>query len=202
MVTPIDDVTAEELDRIAEWAKSEGQSLYVATDLIQRLVAAARRGLPPADPSSVYPYTIPGHPGPEYFAGLPEKYQNNTVSPSPQGDAGLPNKEKFVGQDIAGVKRLGEPDEGYPFVRAAFINAIAEEGTKAEAVEWLQKEWNARHHWHQKASRLAAALQILCAEVSGLPAFERELREAIGNTNYNVLIEKLHDARSALGRDE
>jgi hypothetical protein len=25
---------------------------------------------------------------------------------------------------------------------AAFINAIAEEGTKAEAVEWLQKTWN------------------------------------------------------------
>jgi hypothetical protein len=29
-----------------------------------------------------------------------------------------------------------------PFVRAAFINAIAEEGSKAEAVEWLQKTWN------------------------------------------------------------
>ena len=25
---------------------------------------------------------------------------------------------------------------------AAFINAIAEEGTKDEAVEWLQKTWN------------------------------------------------------------
>ena len=25
---------------------------------------------------------------------------------------------------------------------AAFINAIAEEGTKAEAVEWLQRQWN------------------------------------------------------------
>lgn len=25
---------------------------------------------------------------------------------------------------------------------AAFINAIAEEGTKAEAVEWLQMQWN------------------------------------------------------------
>lgn len=29
-----------------------------------------------------------------------------------------------------------------PHVPAAFINAIAEEGTKAEAVEWLQKTWN------------------------------------------------------------
>lgn len=25
---------------------------------------------------------------------------------------------------------------------AAFINVIAEDGTKAEAVEWLQKTWN------------------------------------------------------------
>ncbi len=30
----------------------------------------------------------------------------------------------------------------YPHVPAAFINAIAEEGTKAEAVEYLQKQWN------------------------------------------------------------
>jgi hypothetical protein len=30
----------------------------------------------------------------------------------------------------------------FPHVPAAFINAIAEEGTKAEAIEWLQKQWN------------------------------------------------------------
>jgi hypothetical protein len=35
-----------------------------------------------------------------------------------------------------------EPSGEYPHVRAAFINAIAEEGTKAEAIEWLQKTWN------------------------------------------------------------
>lgn len=34
------------------------------------------------------------------------------------------------------------PAVAAPYVRAAFINAIAEEGTKAEAVEYLQKEWN------------------------------------------------------------
>lgn len=32
----------------------------------------------------------------------------------------------------------------YPHVPAAFINAIAEEGTKEEAVEFLQKIWNER----------------------------------------------------------
>lgn len=30
----------------------------------------------------------------------------------------------------------------HPNVRAAFINTIAEEGTKAEAIEFLQKQWN------------------------------------------------------------
>ncbi len=30
----------------------------------------------------------------------------------------------------------------YPHVPAAFINAIAEEGTKAEAIEYLQRQWN------------------------------------------------------------
>jgi hypothetical protein len=30
----------------------------------------------------------------------------------------------------------------YPYVPAAFINAVAEEGTLDEAVSWLQKLWN------------------------------------------------------------
>ena len=30
----------------------------------------------------------------------------------------------------------------YPHVPAAFINTIAEEGTKAEAVKYLQKQWD------------------------------------------------------------
>jgi hypothetical protein len=30
----------------------------------------------------------------------------------------------------------------YPHVPAAFINAIADEGTKREAIEWLQKTWD------------------------------------------------------------
>ncbi len=34
-----------------------------------------------------------------------------------------------------------EPKE-YPYARAAFINAIADEGSKAEAIQWLQKTWN------------------------------------------------------------
>lgn len=40
----------------------------------------------------------------------------------------------------------------YPHVPAAFINAIAEEGTKADAIEFLQREWN-------EARALRAALE-------------------------------------------
>jgi hypothetical protein len=37
-----------------------------------------------------------------------------------------------------------------PHVPAAFINAISEEGTKAEAVAFLQKQWNEnRVLWHR-----------------------------------------------------
>lgn len=35
-----------------------------------------------------------------------------------------------------------QSEDAAPHVSAAFINAIAEEGTKTEAVEWLQKTWN------------------------------------------------------------
>lgn len=42
-----------------------------------------------------------------------------------------------------GIK-LGNPNEPviYPHVAAAFINAIAEEGTKEEAIKFLQETWN------------------------------------------------------------
>lgn len=47
-----------------------------------------------------------------------------------------------------------------PHVTASFINAIAEEGTKAEAVEWLQKTWNE-----------------LCAAESRIKELERKVAE-------------------------
>ena len=40
-------------------------------------------------------------------------------------------------------------------VSAAFINAIAEEGTKAEAVEWLQKLWNENCALREECARAA-----------------------------------------------
>ena len=46
---------------------------------------------------------------------------------------------------------------------------------------------------------LSEALRKLEAEVSGLAAFEIEVREAIGNTNWNVLVLRRNEARQALG---
>ena len=59
------------------------------------------------------------------------------------------------------VEILKEKDA--PHVPAAFINAIAEGGTKAEAVQWLQKEWNE----HCRTKEALAQSQAECAELRG-----------------------------------
>jgi predicted metal-dependent hydrolase len=48
----------------------------------------------------------------------------------------------------------------YPHHPAAFINAIAEEGTKAEAIEWLQKTWDELCEVRLELSRLQAQLAL------------------------------------------
>ena len=47
----------------------------------------------------------------------------------------------------------------HPHVPSAFINAIAEEGTKAEAVEYLQKQWNETCALRTEVKLLQKALQ-------------------------------------------
>lgn len=44
-----------------------------------------------------------------------------------------------------------------PHVRAAFINALREEGTKEEAITWLQKTWNERCALEAEKKRLNKA---------------------------------------------
>lgn len=46
----------------------------------------------------------------------------------------------------------------HPHVPAAFINAIREEGTKAEAIDWLQKTWNERCALSARVAQLEEAL--------------------------------------------
>jgi len=57
---------------------------------------------------------------------------------------------------------------------AAFINAIADEGTKAEAVEWLQKTWN----------ELCQAQDALRSLRSATPANARAVAEATMDAAY------------------
>lgn len=47
----------------------------------------------------------------------------------------------------------------YPHVPAAFINAIAEEGTKAEAVAFLQEQWNETCALRKELAALHAKLR-------------------------------------------
>lgn len=50
----------------------------------------------------------------------------------------------------------------YPHVQAAFINAIREEGTKNEACDWLQKEWNKSCALSARVKELEARLKAFC----------------------------------------
>ena len=72
------------------------------------------------------------------------------VSPSPNAALQAPTTEATTAPSQEGVGR-GEPAVAAPtprtdalHFRAAFINAIAEEGTKQEAIAWLQQIWNER----------------------------------------------------------
>lgn len=53
------------------------------------------------------------------------------------------------------------PSEPYPHVSAAFINAIAEGGTKDEAVRWLQLKWNESRALRAHAESLQAEVERL-----------------------------------------
>lgn len=48
---------------------------------------------------------------------------------------------------------------------AAFINAIAEEGSKAEAVSFLQKTWNENCELEAKLRRYRSAMENVCFEL-------------------------------------
>ena len=47
----------------------------------------------------------------------------------------------------------------YPHVPAAFINSIREEGSKADAIAWLQAQWNETCYLREKVKGLEEALK-------------------------------------------
>ena len=65
-----------------------------------------------------------------------------------------------------------------PHTPAAFINAIAEEGSKKEAVEWLQKTWNERC----QLERENEALRRESARADSY--WENEAKRYAGNADY------------------
>lgn len=67
-----------------------------------------------------------------------------------------------------------------PHVPAAFINAIAEEGTKSEAISELQKIWNENCELRQRlATAQAAYLQFIEASDAKLEKAREALEKAL-----------------------
>jgi len=68
-----------------------------------------------------------------------------------------------------------------PHTPAAFINAIAEEGSKKEAIEWLQKIWNERCQLEREneALRKDAESVLLQAREEGRREGMRECKWAL-----------------------
>ncbi len=85
-----------------------------------------------------------------------------------------------------------------PHVSAAFINALAEEGTKDEAVQWLQKTWNdncaLRAHIRMQDS-IGASLK---ARIEELESNERAYEAILGQRTYNEVAEHIAEIESAL----
>lgn len=73
----------------------------------------------------------------------------------------------------------------YPHVPAAFINAIREEGTKAEACDFLQLEWNKSCAQVAEIARLTAALAKVAAERDAIHAVTVEAQNFIAH--YDLL---------------
>jgi hypothetical protein len=53
----------------------------------------------------------------------------------------------------------------YPHVPAAFINALAEEGTKEQCIEWLQKIWNELCYKEKQLEKLSEVLELFDYEI-------------------------------------
>lgn len=77
-----------------------------------------------------------------------------------------------------------------PYRRAAFINAIAEEGMKQEAVQWLQTTWNER-------CELADALEALQAENARLREALDAAKGIVHKAQVSATMELLNMSESA-----
>jgi hypothetical protein len=146
-----------------------------------------------------YPYTIPGHPGPEYFAGLPEKYQNNTLSPSPQGDAGDGTQCRICGQKLVvsticvSCQRGDNPSPDLAGVKERLDQVECEPGYSLVARKTIDEALRVIEQAQARNRVLVEALEKIMdrtdVDVATMPE--------------HVLIRSIRKiARTALGRDE
>lgn len=78
---------------------------------------------------------------------------------------------------VTATKLPDEPTKPFPHVNAAFINAIAEEGTKADAIKYLQDEWNENVALYAHARELRQVASTALEEVKGLREEVGRLKE-------------------------
>lgn len=73
------------------------------------------------------------------------------------------------------------------------LNAMARQRANERKAELHGEELGA-------VPELLTVLERLCAEVSGLKAFEIEIRNVAGNTNWCLLLDRLSEARAAIAK--
>jgi hypothetical protein len=92
-----------------------------------------------------------------------------------------------------------------PHAQAAFINAIREEGTKADACDWLQLQWNESCALRAEVLRLTEANAALAEELARMRKTSAQALEAMDDyvTSYphmdkGYMADARYDLRAAL----
>jgi hypothetical protein len=126
------------------------------------------------------PQVAPQPGGEEYFAGLPEKYQNNTVSPSPQGDAG----ERLHDRYYSGYHDEAF-DEALRVIEGLEERNAALEDYKKYQEEKIDRMRTALNEAQDRCERLRAALRgyvnfdSAADRINGLDECDRVARAAL-----------------------
>jgi transcriptional regulator of nitric oxide reductase len=95
--------------------------------------------------------------------------------------------------------------ETYPYVRAAFINYIREEGSKAEACDWLQKQWNEICALNKEIVRVTAILAEKDAEIARArarnAALEKAAQDLVEYASYSEIVGGVSVNRAQIRRE-
>lgn len=83
----------------------------------------------------------------------------------------------------------------YPHVPAAFINAIREEGTKVEACDYLQEQWNETCALRAEKERLQEALERADATIKTADALAEFVGLVISTTDPRVYLQAFDGVR-------